>query len=161
MPVEQNPEPEGTAMKKLSIEMIVGLFLLAALLSFSYLAIRMGDLEMFRDPGYGVSARFVSISGLKEGALVELAGVKIGKVTDIELDRGEYEAVVQMSIDQGVNLQDDSIASIRTAGIIGDRFVNITPGGSDDFLGPGDEIEETESAISLEELVSKYIFESE
>ena len=148
-------------MKKINIEMIVGLFLLVGLLSVSYLAVKMGDLDLFSDESYPVTARFTSISGLKEGAVIELGGVKIGKVSHIELDRDEYEAVVDLNIYKGVRLQDDSIASIRTAGIIGDRFVNITPGGSEDFLGAGGEIEETESAISLEELVSKYIFESD
>jgi len=148
-------------MNKINVEMIVGLFLLVGLLAVSYLAVKMGDLDLFSDDSYPVTARFTSISGLKEGAVVELGGVKIGKVAGIELDRDEYEAVVDLNIYQGVRLQDDSIASIRTAGIIGDRFVNITPGGSEDFLQAGSEIEETESAISLEELVSKYIFESE
>ena len=141
--------------------MIVGLFLLAGFASFSWLAVKMGDIRFFMEDSYPVSARFISISGLKEGALIELAGVKIGKVTNIELDADEYEAVVRMNISKDVRLQDDSIASIRTAGIIGDRYIKLTPGGSEDYLGPGDEIEETESAISLEELVSKYIFDSE
>jgi phospholipid/cholesterol/gamma-HCH transport system substrate-binding protein len=141
--------------------MIVGLFLLAGFASFSWLAVKMGDIRFFMEDSYPVSARFISISGLKEGALIELAGVKIGKVTNIELDADEYEAVVRMNISKDVRLQDDSIASIRTAGIIGDRYIKLTPGGSEDYLSPGDEIEETESAISLEELVSKYIFDSE
>jgi phospholipid/cholesterol/gamma-HCH transport system substrate-binding protein len=83
----------------------------------------------------------------------------VGKVSGIELDGKDYEAVVHMDISQAVHLSDDSIASIRTAGIIGDRFIKLTPGGSEDYLGPGGVIQETESAISLEELVSKYIFE--
>ena len=148
-------------MKKFNLEMIVGLFLLAGFASFSFIAIKMGDLSLFMEDSYPVSARFVSISGLKEGAVVELAGVKVGKVSGIELDGGDYEAVVHMDISKTVRLSDDSIASIRTAGIIGDRFIKLTPGGSEDYLGPGDEIQETESAISLEELVSKYIFEKE
>ncbi len=146
-------------MKKMNLEMIVGLFLLAGFASFSFIAIKMGDIRLFMDKSYPVSARFVSISGLKEGAVVELAGVKVGKVSGIELDGEDYEAVVHMDISQAVHLSDDSIASIRTAGIIGDRFIKLTPGGSEDYLGPGGEIQETESAISLEELVSKYIFE--
>jgi phospholipid/cholesterol/gamma-HCH transport system substrate-binding protein len=145
----------------MNLEMIVGLFLLAGFASFSWLAVKMGDIRFFMEDSYPVSARFISISGLKEGALIELAGVKIGKVTNIELDADEYEAVVRMNISKDVRLQDDTIASIRTAGIIGDRYIKLTPGGSEDYLGPGDEIEETESAISLEELVSKYIFDSE
>jgi phospholipid/cholesterol/gamma-HCH transport system substrate-binding protein len=148
-------------MKKMNLEMIVGLFLLTGFASFSFIAIKMGDINLFMKDSYPVSARFVSISGLKEGAVVELAGVKVGKVSGIALDAGDYEAVVHLDISKAVRLSDDSIASIRTAGIIGDRFIKLTPGGSEDYLGPGDEIQETESAISLEELVSKYIFEKE
>ena len=146
-------------MKRMNLEMIVGLFLLTGFASFSVIAIKMGDIRLFMQDSYPVTAKFVSISGLKEGAVVELAGVKVGKVTGIDLDGGDYEAVVHMDIDKNVHLSDDSIASIRTAGIIGDRYVKLTPGGSDDYLKPGDEITETESAINLEELVSKYIFE--
>ncbi len=148
-------------MNKMNLEMIVGLFLLAGFASFSYIAIKMGDLGFFNEDSYPVSARFISISGLKEGAAVELAGVKIGTVSGIELDGGEYEAVVHLDINKQIRLQDDSIASIRTSGIIGDRFIKLTPGGSEDYLETGDEIAETESSISLEELVSKYIFNSE
>jgi len=148
-------------MKKMNLEMIVGLFLLAGFTSFAYIAIKMGDIRMFMDETYPVTARFTSISGLKEGAIIELAGVKVGKVSRIELDSGEYEAVVHLNVSKEVQLTDDSIASIRTAGIIGDRFIKLTPGGSDIFLEAGGEIEETEPSISIEELVSKYIFEDE
>ena len=148
-------------MKRATIEMAVGLFLVAGFLSFIYLTVKLGDIEYFADETYQVKASFNSISGLKEGALVEIAGVKVGKVTSIQLNNDEYEAEVLLEINKGVKLQDDSIAAIRTAGIIGDRFVNIKPGGSDIYIEDGDELEETESAISLEELVSKYMFESE
>ncbi|MFV1972461.1 MAG: outer membrane lipid asymmetry maintenance protein MlaD [Thiohalobacterales bacterium] len=147
-------------MKKMNLEMIVGLFLLAGFASFSWIAIKMGDIKFFMEDSYPVTARFVSISGLKEGAVVELAGVKVGKVSSISLDSSEYEAVVKLDISDQVQLQDDSIASIRTSGIIGDRYIKLTPGGSEEFLTPGGEIVETESSISLEELVSKYIFDS-
>lgn len=90
---------------------------------------------------------------------MEMAGVKIGTVSAIRLDPKSYEAVVEISLPLEVELQEDSIASVRTAGIIGDRYVNISPGGSDLMIPPGGEIVETESAINLEELVSKYIFE--
>jgi phospholipid/cholesterol/gamma-HCH transport system substrate-binding protein len=148
-------------MKKMNLEMIVGLFLLAGFISFAWISVKMGDIKMFAEETYPVTARFTSISGLKEGAIIELAGVKVGKVSAIELDGGDYEAVVHLDISKQVRLTDDSIASIRTAGIIGDRFIKLTPGGSEIYLEPGDEIEETESSISIEELVSKYIFESE
>ena len=148
-------------MKKSNIEFTVGIFLIVGLICFSYLAIKVGGVGWFEDKTYKVKASFTSISGLKEGASVEIAGVKVGKVEKIHLDNGEYEAVVLLSINNKVKLQEDSIASIRTAGIIGDRFVNIKPGGSEEIIKPGGQLEETESAISLEELVSKYIFDSE
>ena len=148
-------------MKKTNLELIVGIFLLAGFISFSWLAVKMGDIDPFANETYPVTARFTSISGLKEGSTIELAGVVVGKVSQIELDAGEYEAVVHLNIDKTVELTDDSIASIRTSGIIGDKFIKLTPGGSDILLEAGDEMDETESAISLEELVSKYIFDSE
>ena len=137
----------------------MGLFVIAGLASFAWLSIKLGDIEFIKKDNYDLQARFTSISGLKEGAVVELAGVRIGKVSKIKLDPEDYEAVVHLSINGKVLLQEDSVASIRSAGVIGDKFVNITPGGSDVIINPGDEIVETESAISLEELVSKYIFE--
>jgi phospholipid/cholesterol/gamma-HCH transport system substrate-binding protein len=147
-------------MKKINLEIIVGSFLLAGFICFSWLAVKMGDIDPFANETYPVTARFSSVSGLKEGSTIELAGVVVGKVERIELDAGEYEAVTHLSIDKTVELTDDTIASIRTAGIIGDKFIKLTPGGSDIPLEAGDEIYETESAISLEELVSKYIFDS-
>ncbi|NOY54287.1 MAG: outer membrane lipid asymmetry maintenance protein MlaD [Deltaproteobacteria bacterium] len=147
-------------MKRLNIETAVGVFVILGFLCFAYLSIKLGGVELWgNNKTYTVDARFDSIAGLKVGAYVEIGGVKVGKVASIRLDPKEYEAVVDMSINKKVKLQDDSIASIRTAGIIGDRYVSITPGGSEDYIKPGGEITETESAINLEELVSKYIFE--
>jgi phospholipid/cholesterol/gamma-HCH transport system substrate-binding protein len=148
-------------MKRSSLEMIVGVFLLAGFASFSWLAVKMGDLDLFKEESYNISASFTSISGLKEGAALELAGVVVGKVTKIELNEEEFEATVFMDVRKTIQLSDDSIASIRTSGIIGDKFIKLTPGGSEMFLEPGDMIEETEASISIEELVSKYIFEGE
>ncbi len=141
--------------------MIVGVFLLAGFASFTYLAVKMGDLDLFQKDSYDITASFTSISGLKEGATLEVAGVVVGKVTKIELNEEEYEATVYMDVIKSVQLSDDSIASIRTSGIIGDKFIKLTPGGSDIFLESGDSIDETEASISIEELVSKYIFEGE
>lgn len=145
-------------MKRFNLEMAVGIFIIIGLLCFAYLSVRLGGVSIGGDR-YSVHARFTSVSGLREGDAVEIAGVQIGKVDSITLDQETEEALVNLSIEKGVRVQDDSIASIRTAGIIGGRYVNISPGGSDDFLEPGAEIEDTESAINLEELISKYIFE--
>jgi phospholipid/cholesterol/gamma-HCH transport system substrate-binding protein len=146
--------------KKFNVEIAVGIFLIIAFFCFAYLSIKLGDVSLFGENTYKIDARFASISGLKKGAVIEIAGVTVGKVSDIKLDQDDYAAVVQLSIEKGVNIQEDSIASIRTSGIIGDRYIKISPGGSDVFIKSGGEIIETESAINLEELVSKYIFES-
>lgn len=149
----------GVKMKRFNIETVVGLFLVLGFLCFSYLSIKLGDVSFFGDDTYIVEARFRSTSGLKEGAIVEIGGVKIGKVAKIYLDQENSETVLKLAIDREVKLQEDIIASIRTSGIIGDKFVNIEPGGSEDYIPPEGEITETESSINLEELVSKYIFE--
>lgn len=147
-------------MKRFNVEVMVGVFLLLGFLCFAWLAVKLGDVRLFGDRSYTVTARFGSISGLKPGAAVEIAGVKIGRVSRIELEPEMYQAVVELAIDNQVRLTEDSIASIRTAGIIGDRYVNISPGGAMEYIEPGGRIYETESAINLEELISKYIFES-
>lgn len=146
-------------MKRFNVEMAVGIFVVLGFLCFAYLSVKLGDVGLFGDDSYRVTARFNSVSGLKEGATVEIGGVRVGKVSAINLDPENYEAVVNLSIDQGVTLQEDSIASIRTAGIIGDRYVDISPGGSEENIQSGGELVETESAINLEQLVSKYMFE--
>jgi phospholipid/cholesterol/gamma-HCH transport system substrate-binding protein len=139
--------------------MAVGVFLVAGFICFAYLSVKLGNVNLFGDKTYSVSARFGSVSGLKEGAVVELAGVKIGTVSRVALDPDKYEAVVGMDIDVKVKLQEDSIASIRTSGIIGDKYVDVSPGGLEDYIQPGGEIYETESAVNIEKLISKYIFE--
>ncbi len=147
-------------MKRFNIEFGVGLFMILGLAAFFYLAVKMGDINLFGDDKYKVMARFTSISGLKEGAYVEMAGVRIGRVSDIKFDPESYESVIQLSVPNDVKLQEDTIASVRTAGIIGDKFIKLTPGGLEDYIEEGGEIVETESSLDIEELVSKYIFES-
>ena len=146
-------------MNKINIETGVGIFLIVGLLCFGYLSVKLGDVEVFGTQKYPVTARFANVSGLKEGAAVEIAGVPVGRVSTINLN--DYEAEVQMLINPDIRLQDDAIASIRTQGIIGDKYVKIKIGGSDEYIERDGEILETESAIELEELVSKYVFEKE
>ncbi len=145
-------------MKKSSVEIAVGVFVLVGILCVGYLTIRLGKLELMGGRHYTLSARFQSVSGLKAGAQVEMAGVRVGQVDSVGLDPAEQIAVVRLEIENGVTLTDDVIASIKTSGLIGDKFVNLSPGGSDDILKPGDTITETESALDLEELVSKNVF---
>jgi phospholipid/cholesterol/gamma-HCH transport system substrate-binding protein len=146
-------------MRKFNLEIVVGVFMVVGFVCFAWLSVRLGDINLFNRSTYQVMASFGSVSGLKNGAIVEIAGVQVGKVADISFDAGKYEAKITMAIDNNVVLQEDSIASVRTAGIIGDRYINISPGASDVEIHDGGRIVETESAINLEELVSKYIFE--
>jgi phospholipid/cholesterol/gamma-HCH transport system substrate-binding protein len=145
-------------MKKVSIETAVGIFVLIGLISVAYLTIKLGKMEWFGDNYYMVDARFDSVSGLKTGAQVDMAGVEIGQVADIHLDNEEQVAVVRMKIEKDVELTDDVIASVKTSGLIGDKYIKLTPGGSDRILESGDTIIETESALDIEELVSRYVF---
>lgn len=145
-------------MNRSSIEITVGIFVLIGIICIGYLTIRLGKMEWIGDDYYSVNAKFESISGLKTGASVEIAGVQIGKVGSIFLEKEEQVAVVKMKVQKGVVLTDDVIASIKTAGLIGDKYIKLTPGGSDEILNSGDTIFETESAIDLEELISKYVF---
>ena len=148
------------ADKQTRIEIVVGFFMLVGLACISYIAIQLGDLQVLGQESYIINARFTSASGLRSGAYIEAAGVRVGTIDSIEFDADDYQAVVYMAIDKNVPIHEDAVASIRTAGIIGDKFIKITPGGGD-YLAPGDEIFETEPSINLEELISKYIFETE
>jgi phospholipid/cholesterol/gamma-HCH transport system substrate-binding protein len=145
-------------MKKASIETIVGIFVVVGILCLAYLSVKLGKMELLGGNYYELSADFTSVSGLKAGASVEIAGVEVGRVDRIELDpaRGDL-AKVLMRIQSGIKLTDDSIASIRTRGIIGDKFILIKPGGSDKLLTDGGRIRDTESAVDLEQLISEYI----
>ena len=147
-------------MKRFSIELAVGLFMIAGFLALFYLAVKMGGLNLWGDETYTVQARFTNTSGLKEGAHVEMAGVRVGNVKSIKFDPEGYESVLVLSIPRNVKLQEDTIASVRTAGIIGDKYIKLAPGGLDDYIEEGGESIETESSLDIEELISKYMFES-
>jgi len=143
-------------MKKLDIETAVGFFLLIGICSLAYISIKLGNLEVFSSNGYTIYAEFDQAGGIKPGASVEIAGVSIGKVTEVNLDK--YQALLTLQINKGVKLQDDSIASIKTQGLIGEKFVQVTPGASEKYLIAGGRIRDTESAIDIESLISKYVF---
>jgi phospholipid/cholesterol/gamma-HCH transport system substrate-binding protein len=145
-------------MNRSSIEIAVGIFVLLGILCVGYLTIRLGKMKWLGDDSYAVYAHFQSVSGLNAGASVEMAGVQIGQVGAISLSNEEKVAIVKIKIKKEVVLSDDVIASVKTSGLIGDKYIMLSPGGSDQTLGPGDTILETESAIDLEELISKYVF---
>jgi phospholipid/cholesterol/gamma-HCH transport system substrate-binding protein len=145
-------------MQKTSIEMAVGIFMLIGIACVGYLTIQLGKMQWIGDNFYALEARFKSAAGLKTGSQVEIAGVQVGQVDAIRFDQDRQMAMVRLKIQKNIVLTDDVIASVKTSGLIGDRYIKLTPGGSDLVLKPGDQITETESAIDFEELISKYVF---
>jgi phospholipid/cholesterol/gamma-HCH transport system substrate-binding protein len=143
-------------MKKVDLELAVGFFLLLGILSLAYISIKLGRLELIGGGGYPLYAEFTQAGGIKEGSVVEIAGVQVGRVKSIKLT--DYEALVEFTIDENVKIQEDAIASIKTKGLIGEKFVQISPGASEEMIPPGGKIRDTESAIDIEELLSKYAF---
>ena len=144
-------------MSKYSLETAVGLFVLAGLLCVGYLTVKLGKLELVGSDTYQIKARFTDITGLKQGAHVELAGVPVGRVDQVGLSP-EGRPLVTMRISKNVTLTDDAIVSIKTSGLIGDKFIKITPGGAGDAVGPGGLLTETESSVDLGDLIGKYVF---
>lgn len=144
-------------MKRFDLELAVGFFLVIGILAMGYVSIKLGKLEVIGQEGYTVYATFAKAGGVKAGAGVEIAGVEVGKVKSIRLD-DSYQALVELVINQNVKLQEDTIASVRTKGLIGEKYIQISPGGSDKMIAVGGKIRETESAIDIEEVISKYAF---
>ena len=142
-------------MRKSGVETAVGLFLVAGILCLGYLSIRLGKLELVGGDDVPVTAEFSTVAGLKQGANVEIAGVEVGKVDSIDIR--DYKAVVRMRVRRGLRLQEDTIASVRTRGLIGDKYINLSPGASDRLIPPGGKIRETESAVDLEGLIGQFI----
>ncbi|MBS3921078.1 MAG: outer membrane lipid asymmetry maintenance protein MlaD [Deltaproteobacteria bacterium] len=145
-------------MKKYHYETVAGIFVLVGLLCVGYLVVQLGDVRIFGKDSYTLSARFTSVSGLRVGNPVEMLGIEIGQVESLEIDQKNQVAVVTLRIKKGINLYDDAMASIKTAGLIGDRYIGIDPGGGGEILKPGESITETESPVDIEELVKKYAF---
>lgn len=144
-------------MKRTSLELTVGVFVFISILAVGYLTIKLGRMELLQGNYYVVNARFQNVAGLKAGSSVEIAGVPVGRVSAITVNPENFAAMVEMKIDKGVVLTDDTIASVKTQGLIGDKFIKLSPGGGSTGLKSGDTMVETESAVDLEELISRYI----
>ncbi|MGB7950429.1 MAG: outer membrane lipid asymmetry maintenance protein MlaD [Candidatus Binatia bacterium] len=136
-------------------EVIVGFFVLVGIACLGYLAIKLGKLEVLGSSGYSVYADFPSVAGLKLGDPVEIAGVKVGRVDQMGL--AEDRARLHLRIQDDVKLQEDVIASVRARGLIGDKFVLISPGASDKIIPPGGRIRETESPPDIPDLIGKIV----
>jgi phospholipid/cholesterol/gamma-HCH transport system substrate-binding protein len=141
----------------MSLELSVGAFVVVALALFGYFTVRIGQADSLGGGAYDLVARFSDVGGLKRGAEVAIAGVPIGRVKEVSLQ--DYQAHVLMAIGGGVKIQDDAIATVKSRGLLGETLVEITPGGSEAILGPGQRIRETQPALDLYGLVAKYIFD--
>jgi len=142
-------------MKRDRVEIAVGLFVLAGLAALAYLSIRLGKLEIVGGDYVPVYAEFSSVAGLRKGGSVEIAGVGVGKVDDIRIN--DYKARVLLKVRTDIALPEDTIASVRTRGLIGDKYVELSPGASDRRIPPGGRIRETEAAVDLEGLLGEVI----
>ena len=146
-------------MGRKGIETMVGVFVLLGVLAIVFLALKAANLASFRvGSTYAVTAKFDNIGGLKVRAPVKSAGVTVGRVTAIALDAKSYQGLVTMELEQGVAFPADTSAKILTSGLLGDQYIGLEPGGSDENLKPGDAIKMTQSAVVLENLIGQFLY---
>jgi phospholipid/cholesterol/gamma-HCH transport system substrate-binding protein len=145
-------------MKKYSIETVAGIFVVIGLLCVAYMTVKLGKVSFFGDNYYSLYARFGSVSGLREGSSIEIDGIEVGRVARMTLDQEKQLALITLKIRKGVKVYDDAAAEIKTAGLIGDRFIKIDPGGGGEVLKPEGTITETTTPPDIEDLISKYAF---
>lgn len=143
-------------MKKFDLELAVGLFMIAGVICLGYLSIKLGGMDVFGGEDYRLRAVFSNAGGIKPGSSVVIAGVEVGRVKNVSLDR--YQAEVVIGLPASLQVQEDAIASIKTKGLIGEKYVEISPGGAERILQPGDKIRDTQPAVDLEQLISSYVF---
>jgi len=141
---------------KASLNLAVGAFMAVGIFCLAYLSIHLGKMEVAGTRGYPVYAVFSDVGGLRVGAPVVIAGVDVGRIRSIGVEN--YEARVMMEIKPGLKLQQDAIASIKTRGLIGEKYVQITPGASDEIVGSGGRIRQTQPAVDLESVIGKAAF---
>jgi len=145
-------------MKKYTKETVVGIFVVAGLICVGYMTVKLGKVGFVGDKSYTLYAGFSTVTGLREGNPVNMLGLEVGRVAGFRMDQEKQQAVVTLRIDKGIEVYDDAIASIKTEGLIGDRYVNIDAGGGGDLLTDGDTITDTQSPTDIMDLVSKYAF---
>lgn len=147
-------------MNQKRTEFAVGLFILVGILAILYLAIQVGSSRILGSDSKVVEARFSNIGGLNEGSNIMIAGVKVGVVGNIRLDTDRLVAMVELKLNNDLVIYDDAIASIKTNGLIGDKYVSLDPGGGGFELEEGEPIVDTESALDIESLISRFAFGS-
>ncbi len=144
-------------MKRSFLEITTGLFVIVGIFALVYISVKYARMEFFTTSGYTIYAEFENVGGLRNGAVVEIAGVEVGRVRRITLTEDNL-ARVEMHIYDWVKIPEDTIAAIKTKGLIGDKYIELSPGGSDTYLADGGEIMDTQSAVDIEGLISKFVF---
>jgi phospholipid/cholesterol/gamma-HCH transport system substrate-binding protein len=145
-------------MKKYTQETVVGIFVVVGLFAIAYMTVKLGNIGFLGENSYSLYAKFSTVTGLRTGNPVNMLGLEIGRVESFKMDQDNQVAVVELKINNGIKIYDDAIASIKTEGLIGDKFISIDAGGSGDLLKNGDLITDTESPTDIMDLVSKYAF---
>jgi phospholipid/cholesterol/gamma-HCH transport system substrate-binding protein len=143
-------------MKQMHVELLVGVILLLGVGVLIYISLRLGQIDLGGSWGYPVQADFSTAGGLQKGAVVELAGVEVGRVEAVDLV--DYQARVTLKIRRDVVLHEDARAAINTQGLIGERYVELTPGRAPGQIAPGGRIRETEAPVDIQEMIAKFIF---
>ena len=147
-------------MKKHTLELIVGLFMVAGFLAFIYLALKLGEVSFLTSGStYTINAEFNNVSGIKKGAAVQVAGVVVGEVTKMWLGDKGY-AHLALRVNKSLKVPVDSIASVKSQGIIGDKFIQLSLGGDEKVFANDGVIRDTESAVDIESIISKFAFGS-
>src|SRR3989442_15465137 len=143
-------------MERSRVNIAVGIFVILGLVALGYLSVKLGQVSFLGGRGYPVTVDFPSVGGLKAGSSVEISGVAVSLKKTIGL--AGYQARVTLRVQSGIKLQEDAIASIKTKGLIGEKYIRISPGGSEKIIPPNGKIREVEAPVDFEELLSKYIF---
>ncbi len=142
----------------MKLELVVGVFVVIGILCLGYLSITVANFDVWGSRGDEIVANFSDVGGLKSGATVMIAGVEVGRVKSISL--ADYEARVVMQLRPGLQIHEDAIVSVKTSGLIGEKYIQISVGSADGIIKPGGRIRQTESAVDIEALISKYAFGS-
>jgi len=136
-------------------QLLVGIFAVLGIAAMAFLSLRLGKVELFAPPSYRIYADFDNIAGLKDGADIEIAGVQVGKVVGIALN--QERARVTMRLDNGVKVDEDAVAAVRTRGIIGDKYIAISPGAGEKYVADSGTLRQTESSFVLEDAIGQLI----
>jgi len=145
-------------VKKYAMETTAGIFVVIGLVCIAYMTVKLGHVSFLGEKTYPLYATFTTVSGLRAGSPVDMLGIEVGRVERITMDQKKQIAVVEIGIQKDIKVYDDAIASIKTEGLIGDKYLSIDPGGAGKLLGPGGTITETQPAVDIVDLIGKYAF---